>query len=631
MGANIVEIILKATDKASKAFASAGRGAGEYSSSIKGLMKDLGLATLATAALKKSLDFGKESVLLAARVDTLGAVTEVMGNTAGYTASEVDKLEKSIQEQGITTEASRQALAQMMRAEIDLAKATDLARLAQDAAVISGDNSSQAFEQLTQIIGTGNTVMARRMGLLVDFEGAYKRLADQLGKSTDDLTELEKVQARTSEVMEQGRTIAGSYSAAMETGGKKLSSYTRHLDELKLALGAGFQDAFTGGIDVLTEFTDALGGAISAENQIKDAVKGGYITQEQANALIGISTWTQQEFADTLEIVNAKIEAQDSLTRGADQAMLSYSNNVGLVISPLEALTGASERYGDRQAEATAKAQAGADAQREMARQTEAAQAAAEAAAGAMQNYFSLFDDPDPVTVADNLTGQLSDHLVDAASGAAAAGEDIGPWIDALKEYDPAAAGALEQSYALTGTLGTLDEALLSGKISSEDYAGALDALTLGIEGGVDPMAAMETQLDKLGLQVDSNKDGVDDFRQSLADLVAGSPYTVEIKTVYTQSGSPGGGGSGSGTYTPAVGGSKLPRRASGGPVYSDMPYMVGERGPEMFVPRSSGRIIPNNQIGGDTITIINNDERAAAITTNLLLIKKRERARAYT
>ena len=38
--------------------------------------------------------------------------------------------------------------------------------------------------------------------------------------------------------------------------------------------------------------------------------------------------------------------------------------------------------------------------------------------------------------------------------------------------------------------------------------------------------------------------------------------------------------------------------RASGGPVAGNTPYLVGERGPEIFTPSVSGSIIPNNQIG---------------------------------
>lgn len=39
--------------------------------------------------------------------------------------------------------------------------------------------------------------------------------------------------------------------------------------------------------------------------------------------------------------------------------------------------------------------------------------------------------------------------------------------------------------------------------------------------------------------------------------------------------------------------------RALGGPVSANTPYLVGERGPEIIVPRSAGQVIPNNRIGG--------------------------------
>ena len=47
------------------------------------------------------------------------------------------------------------------------------------------------------------------------------------------------------------------------------------------------------------------------------------------------------------------------------------------------------------------------------------------------------------------------------------------------------------------------------------------------------------------------------------------------------------------------VTGITLPGKAIGGPVQAGKPYMVGERGPEMFVPSRSGSIVPNNNLGG--------------------------------
>lgn len=43
-----------------------------------------------------------------------------------------------------------------------------------------------------------------------------------------------------------------------------------------------------------------------------------------------------------------------------------------------------------------------------------------------------------------------------------------------------------------------------------------------------------------------------------------------------------------------------IPARANGGPVNANTPYMVGERGPELFVPARSGSITPNNQLRGN-------------------------------
>jgi len=71
-----------------------------------------------------------------------------------------------------------------------------------------------------------------------------------------------------------------------------------------------------------------------------------------------------------------------------------------------------------------------------------------------------------------------------------------------------------------------------------------------------------------------------------------------------------GGGGGGSG-QSPNQGDeydqSGNPPRAIGGPVVSGHPYLVGETGPEMFVPKNSGNIIPNNQLGGGSGSVVIN------------------------
>ena len=47
-----------------------------------------------------------------------------------------------------------------------------------------------------------------------------------------------------------------------------------------------------------------------------------------------------------------------------------------------------------------------------------------------------------------------------------------------------------------------------------------------------------------------------------------------------------------------------IPARAMGGPVMGGKSYLVGERGPELFTPGTSGGITPNSALGGNTITV---------------------------
>lgn len=67
----------------------------------------------------------------------------------------------------------------------------------------------------------------------------------------------------------------------------------------------------------------------------------------------------------------------------------------------------------------------------------------------------------------------------------------------------------------------------------------------------------------------------------------------------------------GSGIVGPGL---KIPGKANGGPVSNGSPYMVGERGPELFVPRTSGTIIPNHALGSMAAPQVINNYNIQAI-----------------
>jgi phage-related minor tail protein len=71
---------------------------------------------------------------------------------------------------------------------------------------------------------------------------------------------------------------------------------------------------------------------------------------------------------------------------------------------------------------------------------------------------------------------------------------------------------------------------------------------------------------------------------------------------------------------------------AVGGPVNAGSPYVVGEKGPELFVPSSSGSIVPNgamgNSGGGSGGVTVNYNIAAGVSRAELVPILEQERRR---
>lgn len=62
---------------------------------------------------------------------------------------------------------------------------------------------------------------------------------------------------------------------------------------------------------------------------------------------------------------------------------------------------------------------------------------------------------------------------------------------------------------------------------------------------------------------------------------------------------------------------SLLPGRATGGSVTGGQPYLVGERGPELFMPGRSGGIAPSGSFGGGPTVVVNVDASGTSVQGN--------------
>jgi hypothetical protein len=74
---------------------------------------------------------------------------------------------------------------------------------------------------------------------------------------------------------------------------------------------------------------------------------------------------------------------------------------------------------------------------------------------------------------------------------------------------------------------------------------------------------------------------------------------------------------SGTGALATPIPGLAVGARANGGPVMGGSPYLVGERGPELFVPGRTGMIVPNNQLSSGTNVTVNVDASGSSVQGN--------------
>jgi hypothetical protein len=182
--------------------------------------------------------------------------------------------------------------------------------------------------------------------------------------------------------------------------------------------------------------------------------------------------------------------------------------------------------------------------------------------------------------------------------------------------YASRAQGAKDDTYALEQQMLDLEEATTATDAAFEALKGQLK-----LEGAVLDAKAMLEDLKEKAVEAFNGADGaLGEYEQSLVDAklkvldlaemitltdsqknqIRVLVDTGELERAIGLIGIIGAGG-----YTPELNAMRFRgARASGGPVAGGSSYLVGERGPELFTPGTSGNITPNNALGGGGITV---------------------------
>lgn len=141
-----------------------------------------------------------------------------------------------------------------------------------------------------------------------------------------------------------------------------------------------------------------------------------------------------------------------------------------------------------------------------------------------------------------------------------------------------------------------IERLVVGVRADTAGFARDVDAMRATLDGpltsGVDRAGrAIETAL---GKALRTGSVGFEDLRKvalSVLDDIAAAALRGGLNALFGAGASGSGGSDG---LLAALGGvlSGAPGRATGGPVSPARPYWVGERGPELFVPTSSGSIV---------------------------------------
>ncbi len=258
---------------------------------LKGIVYSEILGRIANAVKEVTV----ESALYAARTQQLNVVMDQLARVNGLSVTAVRQQADAVKSYGISTQESREVISRMIFSQLDLAKATDLTRLAQNAAKIAGISSSEALSGIVLGITEQRVQILRTYGIQVQFEQALIRGAAALGKTRESLTDAERSNIALNEVLSKGPRILGTYEVSLSTAAGQLQSMKRYVDEARNALGEGFLPVLQRVVQFLTNSTkdvsenaDAYGRLATHITSVSLALLAAKLTPGGPAAKIGV-------------------------------------------------------------------------------------------------------------------------------------------------------------------------------------------------------------------------------------------------------------------------------------------------------------------------------------------------------
>jgi len=170
-----------------------------------------------------------------------------------------------------------------------------------------GISTSQAFDDMARGIGRMSPMILDNLGIVVDAESTYGAYAESVGKTSNELTRAEKVQALLTKVIEEG-------NSQLEAAGGLVEDNATQYEQLEVRV-QNYQDTLAITVD------NAINPSIEAFLTMADAM-------DKASEATGLTDQRSRIYLGAMQLEvdkqNELIEASNAATQARWQALASY-------------------------------------------------------------------------------------------------------------------------------------------------------------------------------------------------------------------------------------------------------------------------------------------------------------------
>jgi tape measure domain-containing protein len=590
-------------DKGKKSFDKFGNSGKKASSNVNSLVGTLKKLAVAFAAIQTAKFVFFKTAELETQRKSLEVLTGSLENT--------NKIIKELQDFGaVTPFTSSELIEQTKRLKafgIETNNLVDTTKRLSDIAGATGADLTGIATAFGQIRAKGKLQQEENLQLLergVDITTELKRITGLQGDEFESAMRkgelgADLVNQAMINLTNEGGAFFGGATAQSGTLNGKLSTLQDTIDTLARTIGTELQDEIKGVIDIAIEGVKAIDDLvkrIATANKVGRPQIAGFAMEARKEATeivrgeVGLLASLLPENQEKIRLLAEEIKNR-KINFALMQRERELEEKKKNALKPLDANNNIAPTYIGRNPIQAAM----------------------------------IRDEKTPLKENEELTAKMKANIKDFASGIVGViklendrEEAFKKYIDKQEQSGELLQAAIDGNVEEVQLRHEINEAVDKFGIKKKDEITKILTANQGlrdqkteIDKNAEAAEALKAKFDQIGNEI---KNGI---VQNLTDAVMGTQTLAEsainvlerlrrkLIEVAIQKALAGLGGMfGGGGFGGFLGG--LFGRANGGRVSANQPYMVGERGREVFVPTTSGTIVPNNQLGGGNTNVIN-------------------------